>query len=457
MTERERLFDDFFAHAPAAVDISTIRQQWLALSPAYAVDKWLLPLPLWAQRNYDHNGPQAWQILQEQLGAARPIRPFCIYIHVPFCSSKCHFCDCYSFKLGTHQERHFTRYTRQICQELCLWSQQGNVARRPISTVHLGGGTPTFPGPRYLTEIVETCRRQFNTSEQTEWALESTVESLTDEMIRTMHELGFRRLHLGVQSLQEPVRQAIKRRRPVAEVLQTIEKTLSLGWVVSVDLVCGLPHQTLAGWVNDIQQLVNAGVNGLSLYELLIYPQNRRWATAQGLTHPERHINNYFMFQAGATVLARQLYHKNLFNHWADARDDNRYFTFPTRGEDCLAIGTIGDGVFGDYHFRHLRYAPYMRSDTAVSPQLEGGLRRTRRENELLPLTTAILANTIPPKYLPFLYQKTQSGLSLLEKWHLSALITPSSQGGFSLTTNGAWFAGNMIHDMNTETSKTGG
>lgn len=447
---REQLFNDFFAQAPADIEPEAIRQQWLALSTPYDVDNWQLPLPLWAKRGYEHNGSQAWHILQEQLANERSKRPFCIYIHIPFCSSKCHFCDCYSFKLGTHQARHITRYTNQLCRELRLWSQQGNLGNRPLSTVHLGGGTPTFPGPNSLTQIIETCRTHFNPNNQTEFALESTVESLTDEMMQTMHDLGFRRLHLGVQSLQESVRQAIKRRRPAPEVLQTIEKTVSLGWVVSVDLVCGLPHQTLTGWIGGLQQLVAAGVNGVSLYELLVYPQNQKWAVSQGLTRPDRHVNNYFMFQAGASVLAQHGFRKNLFNHWADDRDDNRYFTFPTRGEDCLAVGTIGDGVFGDYHFRHPRYASYMRSETAVSPQLEGGLRRSPRESALQPVTTAVLSSHISPHFLPLLQQPAKSNTSLLEKWQSAALITLSKQGYYSLTANGAWFAGNMIRDLET-------
>jgi len=221
-----------------------------------------------------------------------------------------------------------------------------------------------------------------------------------------------------------------------------------MGWVVSVDLVCGLPHQSLAGWIDDIRQLVALGVNGVSLYEFLVYPQNQKWAESQGLTQPDRHINNYFMFQAGASVLAQHGFHKNLFNHWADARDENVYFTFPTRGEDCLAVGTIGDGVFGDYHFRHPRYARYLRADTAVSPGLEGGLRRTSRENDLQPLTTAVLSGHLASQHLPRLQQHPPNGTSLLEKWQTAALVSPTTQGNYELTSSGSWFAGNMIREM---------
>jgi coproporphyrinogen III oxidase-like Fe-S oxidoreductase len=166
--------------------------------------------------------------------------------------------------------------------------------------------------------------------------------------------------------------------------------------VVSVDLVCGLPYQTINSLVADIETLRAIGVNGFSLYELLIYPQNQKWAESQGLTK-RGHLGNYFMFQAGATTLRQLGLRQNLFNHWADAADQNIYFTYPTRGEDCLAVGTIADGVLGDYHFRHPRYGAYMRATAEGWPGLQGGLRRTTEETMLMPLLTTILSGHISP------------------------------------------------------------
>lgn len=435
----ERIFDEFFRPAPPEIEVATMRQQWLALHPHYDVANWRLPLPLWAQRPYDQNGRSAWTTLQTDLQQGDENRPFCIYLHVPFCSRKCFFCDSYSFKLGNHQAQYIQKYADQLCAELHLWSQQGNLAHRPVSTIHLGGGTPTFPGPPFLRQVATCCRQAFTITANTEWALESTVESLTPEMIATMHHLGFRRLHLGVQSLQDSVRQAIGRQRPSADVLQRISHALAQGWVVTVDLVCGLPHQTLTGWIADLHTLLQVGVNGFSLYELLIYPQNRRWAESQGLTRPERHTPNYFLFQTGADILTRHGLYPNLFNHWADNRDQNVYFTFPTRGEDCLAVGAIGDGVFGDYHYRHPRYAAYMNGGL---PGLEGGLRRTMAENTAREWETAVLSGHIPAQ----LCHQLQPALAT--RWQTAGLIRPNADAGFSLTGSGAWFAGNMIHDL---------
>ncbi|NLX09591.1 MAG: radical SAM protein [Chloroflexi bacterium] len=429
-------FDEFFRHAPPTWGLEPIREAWCALGPRYDVNQWRLPLPPWVHRSYDYGGAQAWDMLRHDLALANDRQPFCIYLHVPFCSRKCGFCDSYSFKLGAHIPERIAGYVERLCYELQLWSAQGSLSRRPVSTVHLGGGTPTYLGEAALAQVIACCKACFATSPATEWALESTVEALTPGMIETMHALGFRRLHLGVQSLQDEVRTIIGRRRPAAEALERIAATLARGWIVSVDLVCGLPAQTLTGFVGDIEALIAAGVNGFSLYELLIYPQNRRWAERWGLTRRD-HLTNYFTFMAGAQTLSAHGYTKNLFNHWADARDENIYFTFPTRQEDLLAVGTIADGVFGDFHYRHPPYTPYLKAACGGLPGLEGGLRRTAFESWLQPLRTRVLSGHFDARQVP----------ALLDEWQAHGLITCDA-GGAHLTNSGSWFAGNMVHEL---------
>jgi coproporphyrinogen III oxidase-like Fe-S oxidoreductase len=441
-------FDEFFHNAPPSINLDAIRREWLALSAPYDVNQWRLPLPLWAQRFYNDSGDQTWEILQQEPTLANLSKPICIYIHTPFCSSKCGFCDSYSFRLKNHKAERIEQYIDYLCAELRMWSALGNLRHCPVSTVHIGGGTPTYLGEAGLTRLVEWCRESFAITPATEWALESTIESLTPGMIATMHDLGYRRLHIGVQSLETKVRAEIGRRNTPAEVLNCITKTLAMGWIVSVDLICGLPFQTLKGHIEGIEALIAAGVDGFSLYELLIYPQNHKWAVKNSLIQ-RNHLPNYFLFQAGAHVLADHGYGKNLFNHWVNARDANIYFTFPTRGEDCLAVGALADGVFGNYHYRHLGYALYLKAAQVGFPGLAGGLRRTALEDRIFPLTTAILSGRVPPGYTPYFQLPGANGVPLIEHWLANALIETTPNGGLQLTTNGSWFAGNIVEEIN--------
>lgn len=442
--------DRFLREAPGTVDSTRILGQWRALSPRYPVDGWLLPLPPWARRPFDHDGAAAWSRIREDLAGSDCVTPFCLYVHIPFCSSKCGFCDSYSFRLATHSESHSRSYVDTLCRELDLWAETGALSRRPVSTVHLGGGTPTFLPPRELERLATHIRSRFATAPTTEWALESTVEALSPEMMRVLHDLGFRRLHVGVQSLEDPVRTVIGRRRPASAVLLAIESARRRDWVVSVDLVCGLPGESIRGFLDALPTLQQAGVDGFSIYELLVYHQNRRWCDAHGLRVRNR-LGNFLLFLAAADLLENRGFERNLFNHWANARDANVYFTFPARDEDLLAVGAIADGVFGDYHYRHPRYAEYLRRSDPGTPGLEGGLRRNASENRLRPWNTAVLSTRIPGTLVRGESPPSDRIANLVRRWVDSGLVHPGADGSIRLSASGSWFAGNLLADVGRE------
>jgi coproporphyrinogen III oxidase-like Fe-S oxidoreductase len=451
-----RFFDQFFRSTPPEVDVEAIRREWLALKPPYRVDDRRLPLPVWARRGFTETGEQAWAALCRDVSRIDLARPFCIYVHIPFCASRCSFCDCYSFQLKRHQAQHVEGYIGLLDQEMRLWSQLGTLAHRPVSTVHFGGGTPTFLGEEPFSRLVQNCREHFNPGSQTEWALESTTSELTDEMFSRLGALSFTRLHVGVQSLEDPVRRRIKRREPAAVVLDKITQAVAIGWVVSVDLIFGLPGQSLEGLLGDIKSLSAASVDGFSLYELQLSSRNRKFAEEHGLGERPR-LANYFLAQAASRLLAALGYRKTLFNHFAREKDTNLYFTFPERGEDCLALGTIADGVFGDYHYRHPEYAAYCRGVGEAFPALQGGLRRNDLENRLHPLEVAILSGSISPELF---FESLGRGCSekLFRHWRESALVEDDTQAEgvattskLRLTANGSWFTGTMMAQLSAQ------
>jgi oxygen-independent coproporphyrinogen-3 oxidase len=439
----QRFIDQFLRSAPSTVDVEAIRQEWRALQPPYHIADRQLPMPVWARRPFTETGEQAWQNLCRDVPDMDPTRAFCIYVHVPFCASRCHFCDCYSFRLGAHQQQHIHGYLDLLGTEIRLWGGLGTLATRPVSTVHFGGGTPTFLGVHPFERLVRLCRTHFAIGPETEWALESTASELAPEMLSFLHELGFTRLHIGVQTLQDEIRQILNRRATGEAVLATIAAAVELGWIVSVDLVYGLPDQTLASLLDDVHCLVSVGVNGFSLYELQLSSRNQKFAQQHGLDERDRRPN-YFLSLAAAHLLAELGYRKTLFNHYADDRDTNLYFTFPARGEDCLALGTVADGYLGDYHYRHPEYAAYRRTVSERFPGLQGGLRRSGVEKRLQPLTVAMLAGSIPPA----LFADRTSRI-LRHDWERSRLLVKDPEtGNLCLTGSGSWFVGNMISDL---------
>ncbi len=440
-------FELFFRDAPAEVDPAAIKREWASLTPDYPIEARHLPLPVWARRGLTDDGPRAWSTLSQDVRSMDEKRAFCIYVHIPFCSSRCAFCDCYAFPLRRLREQHIEGYIDLLIQEAQLWSRLGTLARRPVSTVHLGGGTPTFIRPAALRRLVQALQARFACGPETEWALESSSSELDEEMLDALDELGFTRLHVGVQSLEDNVRRTIGRREQAAEVLTRIERAVARGWIVSVDLIVGLPGQTLTGALADVCALEAVGVDGFSVYELQLSSRNRRFAEAHGLLERDR-LENYWLLQAVSRLLIARGYKKTLFNHFARHRDTNLYFTFPERGEDCLALGTIADGVWGDYHYRHPEYADYCRSVSPSFPGLQGGMRRTPLESRLFRLETALLSARFEQALFSEVLGDERAG-QLFRRWQDAALIAQDpSTGRFHLTGNGSWFVAQMMAEL---------
>ena len=441
-------FEQFFCSAPPGTDVEAIREELLSLRPPYGVHSRTLPLPIWARRSFTDTGKHAWTTLGQDLTIGDRTNPFCLYIHIPFCASRCGFCDCYSFALGKHQRAlHIDKYLSILAQEIHLWGRLEALRDRAVSTVHFGGGTPTYFGIEPFRHLVRHVSDNFNTSPETEWAIETTTTELTDEMCALLDELGFSRLHMGVQSLKDSVRRNLKRREPAAIVLEKIARAVKRRWVVSVDFILNLPGQTLQGALEDIERMEAVGVDGFSIYELQLSSRNRRFSERHDLA-AQNPLNGYLLFQAISRRLTSLGYRKNMFNHFARNGDSNLYFTFPERNEDCLAMGTIADGVFGDYHYRHPDYKRYCRDVSETFPGLQGGLRRTNAENRIRPLEVSLLSGNLSKRlFSDILGEKAANGL--LFQWHQSALVEESVEKDLlQLTANGSWVIGRMMEQL---------
>jgi oxygen-independent coproporphyrinogen-3 oxidase len=437
--------EEFFTESrvPNGIDLEDIRQEWLAAQALYQIGDRHLPLPVWAQRPFTEDGQEAWNTLGHHVPFIDANQPLCVYVHVPFCAQRCRFCDCYSFPLRSHREKQVRRYVDRLLEEIRAWASLGTLAARPVSTVHFGGGTPTYLGSEALARLVGGLRAHLAAGAETEWALESTVTELSETVLKHLDALGFTRLHVGVQTLEDIVRERLNRRATARQVFDVLSRAVDLGWVVTVDLIYGLPGQTLDGLLTDIESLAAAGVDGFSLYELQLSSRNWQFARQHGLEGRDRGYN-FFLAQVASRFLISSGFRKTLFNHFARGADTNLYFTFPERGEDCLALGTIADGVFEGYHYRHPEYAAYMGSAVAGFPGLEGGLRRTEAEDHLQPLVTALMGAHVPRKL-----QHHSAFRSLLARWQAAELLVDDDvDDGLQLTASGSWFVGNMISEV---------
>lgn len=185
-----------------------------------------------------------------------------IYIHVPFCHRKCTYCAFYS-KPVAHSSRLQVEYVDALLCEMEL--RKGEHAH-PIKTVYFGGGTPSLLPVGELTRIVEGLRRCFDLSQVEEVTLEANPEDLTPDYLTALRQLGFNRLSIGVQSLDDRMLRLLNRRHTAVQALAAVSEARTAGFGnISVDFIYGLPETP------EIQEILG-GVTHVSAYALTVEP-----------------------------------------------------------------------------------------------------------------------------------------------------------------------------------------
>lgn len=190
-----------------------------------------------------------------------------IYVHIPLCASKCAYCDFYSIPRG-----------RISCDELVesLLSEyrcrKKELSDEPIKTLYLGGGTPSSLPPHLLTQLINNLK----TDDTEEITVEINPEDVNDVLAETMSDAGVNRVSMGVQSLIDSELEFIGRRHSAAKAIEAVA-TLRKGGInnISLDLIYGLPGQTLDSWERSVDGIMNLSPQHLSAY-LLSYEKGTR-------------------------------------------------------------------------------------------------------------------------------------------------------------------------------------
>ena len=188
-----------------------------------------------------------------------------LYIHIPFCASKCLYCDFDSRPLAVcGGARAYERYMDQLISRIAAFGECG--ALGAVKTVYVGGGTPTVLGSRLrdvLDAVLQWCS-------PVEFSCEANPESFDGPMAALMCAHGVTRVSLGVQSLNDDELHAIGRLHTTKRALEAVSLAQSSGLSVSCDLMCGLPGQTLDSWAATIDRLIATGPDHVSVYPLSI-------------------------------------------------------------------------------------------------------------------------------------------------------------------------------------------
>ena len=195
-----------------------------------------------------------------------------IYIHIPFCKRRCIYCDFFS----TTQSEKKSTYIHALCQELDM--RKDYLEGEDIETIYLGGGTPSQLTQKELEEIFSSLYNIYKVKENAEITLEANPDDLTPEYIHMLRTLPINRISMGVQTFQEETLKLLHRRHTAQQAIEAVKHCREAGFQnISIDLMYGLPGETLETWKEDLQQAIALHPEHISAYHLIYEEGTALW------------------------------------------------------------------------------------------------------------------------------------------------------------------------------------
>ncbi|MCI8362030.1 MAG: oxygen-independent coproporphyrinogen III oxidase [Clostridia bacterium] len=187
-----------------------------------------------------------------------------IYVHIPFCKSKCSYCDFTSF---ANKEKIIEKYIECLKKEIKNKESNNCI----IDTIYIGGGTPSFIESKYIKEIVETIKSKFKIKQEAEITIEINPGTVNEEKLKDYKKTGINRISIGLQSTNNKILKQIGRIHTYEEFLNTYNLAKKVGFKnINVDLMLALPSQTLEELEDSIQKVIKLEPKHISVYSLII-------------------------------------------------------------------------------------------------------------------------------------------------------------------------------------------
>lgn len=350
-------------------------------------------------------------------------KPLGIYVHVPFCKSKCVYCDFYSLP---HAEERMDAYVKAVTAHLLETAPQAE--RHRVDTIYFGGGTPSYLGAKRLREILSVILKKYDVDKHAEITLEANPDSAQDwRELRALRKAGFNRISLGMQSADDAELAEIGRIHTFDQVRSAVEAARRARFDnLSLDLIYGLPHQTLDRWLSNLEAAVALTPQHLSCYGLKVEEGTPLFLRqdAAGLPDDEQQADLYL---AAVELLRHYGFFQYEISNFArtgfESRHNLKYWTL----QEYAGFGPGAHSDFGGVRYAYVRdLDAYIRGILAGTPILSENERipQLDRDTEYLMLGLRTVRGIAPREFenryrrrfdclLPFLRQCEQADYAL--------------------------------------------
>ena len=267
-----------------------------------------------------------------------------LYVHVPFCLRKCNYCDFYSLPVATVRDM-FHDYPRLLERELSLWQER--IELNSLSTIYFGGGTPSLLEPENIAHFLEQLSYF-----QAEITLEANPETLDQQRLQAYRKAGVNRLSLGAQSFDAQRLQEMGRQHSPEQTRLAVSDARRAGFEnIGLDLIYGLPGQSLADWALDVEQALELETEHISLYGLTI-SQQCPWGRAGVM--PQDDDAQADMIELAIERLTQAGFRQYEIANFAKPGFHSRHNSAYWQREDYLALGPAGAGCIGSHRWNNV-------------------------------------------------------------------------------------------------------
>ena len=244
------------------------------------------------------------------------MKPLELYIHIPFCVSKCKYCD---FLSAPSSEMEREEYVKSLCEKIRSHGKLAKAYR--VVSIFVGGGTPSILEAGQMSDIFEAVRDTFEIQEGAEITIEMNPGTVTEEKLETYKRLGVNRLSIGLQSVTDHELKVLGRIHTFADFIETYELVRKKGFAnINIDLISAIPYQTVESWRRTLQMVAELDPEHISAYSLIIEegtPFYEMYGEERGVDVLPNEDDERKMYQDTRELLETYGYHRYEISNYA--------------------------------------------------------------------------------------------------------------------------------------------
>ena len=374
-------------------------------------------------------------------------KPLGIYIHVPFCRSKCQYCDFYS--VTNKDSKLLESYRKAICEH--IREAGGQAPDYLVDTVYFGGGTPSYFGADGMVAILTAIRKYFDVSPAAEITFEANPDSVSKQLLRRLRNEGFNRVSLGIQCDNDEILKSIGRPHTYQQAVDAYKLIRRKGFRnVSVDLMYGLPGQSQEAWLETLQNVLKLKPEHISCYGLKV-EEGTPLYEVQEFANLADDDTQADMYLSAVKILKKRGYRQYEISNFCRKGNVSRHNLKYWNGEEYLGFGPDAASDFGGRRFTAVRdvhaYIEGILTGGTVLREVQDVPPRDRA-GEYLMMRLRTSMGVIPDDYerkylLPFAPLE-----EALENFRHQGLAVRTFDGRWHLTPEGFLLSNSIISDL---------